>query len=625
MRTKAVAGIAVAVLCALLATGCAGGFLMPGEPRVDEAAENAFSRTVVVAMDGDYEPYSFSDDQGRPSGFDVELVNTLANRVGFNVDVKLMTWSECIDAVRSGEADLVTGMDYKPLDYPDLLFSRAVQNDPFVCFGREGFDEVTDLSGKRLATIASSGAVDGVLAPYKLLDGTSTFGTYTEAIQAVADGRCDYAVVRYSVGRRILAKLVLDDVRAVGPSLLDDTLCIGASADEGQLVDRIDAALADLEREGSLTALKEKWLGGYVRFIRFEDVLAEYGGIALVLLLTAAAAVCAVLLSFYRKRLAAVRCENASALRLQQYQKLFIDVAHGLYESIYEYDVTRNRAGSSDTERYFESLGLAADTPFDKALRIVADRQVKPEFVRGYLDTFLPENVERAFEQGVSSLSYDFLSIADEGASYRWLRINARVFRWEVDGSLRMIMFREDIEDEKQREQQLLDRAQRDALTGLLNKAAVEDAVRAILAEDRGSRRMHALLVTDIDDFKVVNDRYGHAFGDRVLVRVADILKGSFRSSDVVGRFGGDEYVVLIRDVPSVEWLRRKLQDLVGRLSVSVVTDGAQAAVGMSVGAACFPAAGRTYDELFDSADRALYQVKNAGKRGFVLNEGDSA
>ncbi len=147
--------------------------------------------------------------------------------------------------------------------------------------------------------------------------------------------------------------------------------------------------------------------------------------------------------------------------RVAEYERLLTQASRGLYESIYELDLTHNCAGGQSTREYFERLGIPGDTSMTEALQQIARQQIKPEYRQGYLDTFLPDAALAAFRSGKGSLSYDFPITKNGGESYYWMRITARIFYWAMDQSVRMITFRQNIEAEKQRELAPLQKAQR--------------------------------------------------------------------------------------------------------------------------------------------------------------------
>ena len=122
----------------------------------------------------------------------------------------------------------------------------------------------------------------------------------------------------------------------------------------------------------------------------------------------------------------------------------------------------------------------------------------------------------------------------------------------------------------------------------------------------------------DLDDFKHVNDTYGHAAGDRLLAAIGGVLRDTFRTDDIVARVGGDEFVAFLSGSDNRVTAEQKGQELLERVR-ELKVDGVDRSITVSVGAAGAPAHGRTYEELSLAADQAMYQVKNNGKGGFLL------
>ncbi len=302
----------------------------------------------------------------------------------------------------------------------------------------------------------------------------------------------------------------------------------------------------------------------------------------------------------------------------QEHKSLFQEAAEQLYDNIYEIDVTHDRAASEETEQYFQSLGVPPNTPFSKALAVIAEKQVKEEFRQRYLDTFAPAAVLEAYARDEDGLTYEFMMSDDDGA-YSWMRINAHLFTWSDDGSVRMLVYRQNVDEEKRREHAMIEQMQRDSLTGLYNKAATQERIRDRLAAAPDDP--FAFLILDVDDFKSVNDRHGHSAGDTVLTEFARAVSGQFRRDDVVGRIGGDEFAAFL-SVPDVAAARKKAAELVEALRMDVETDAGTCRLSASVGVALAPACGRDFEALYRRADRALYRAKALGKDCFVLDEG---
>ncbi len=157
---------------------------------------------------------------------------------------------------------------------------------------------------------------------------------------------------------------------------------------------------------------------------------------------------------------------------------------------------------------------------------------------------------------------------------------------------------------------------QRDSLTGLYNKATTESLVESILMESPPDAR-HALMVIDIDDFKNVNNTLGHLCGDAVLKSVASLISSMFRNKDVVGRIGGDEFMVLLKDINEYGMARRKARTLLRE--AAKLDPGCDCTPSLSIGVACYPKNGALFGELFGKADKALCTTKQNGKNSFTV------
>ncbi len=154
--------------------------------------------------------------------------------------------------------------------------------------------------------------------------------------------------------------------------------------------------------------------------------------------------------------------------------------------------------------------------------------------------------------------------------------------------------------------------ARYDPLTQLFNRAGFAEAVAAVQAD---GQRPFALFYLDLDGFKAVNDRFGHDAGDQLLADVAARLRANLRSADVLARFGGDEFVILVPDLPE-DQAPALAQSLVQRISDPLYPqpEGGEVKIGVSVGFACYPADGTALKPLQLAADTALYEAKRAGK-----------
>ncbi len=187
----------------------------------------------------------------------------------------------------------------------------------------------------------------------------------------------------------------------------------------------------------------------------------------------------------------------------------------------------------------------------------------------------------------------------------------------ERDGEkLRMAVVR-DISDRLASEARIQHLAHHDVLTGLLNRAAFMDRMALMMRRAERKGEMLALLFIDLDNFKRVNDSLGHLEGDQVLTTVSERIVGALRGSDLVGRFGGDEFVVLLSDLESRQDIVVVLEALLQVVEVPVKADGRALSVTPSIGVAVYPDDGRQADELIQHADTAMYLAKARGRANF--------
>ncbi len=171
--------------------------------------------------------------------------------------------------------------------------------------------------------------------------------------------------------------------------------------------------------------------------------------------------------------------------------------------------------------------------------------------------------------------------------------------------------------DSEKRARELEGKADTDLLTGLTNKIATESQIREYIAHCNG--RKGVMILVDVDNFKKINDTMGHAFGDDVLRQLGVRLRSLYRVSDIVGRIGGDEFVVFLKDINDEEVIARESRKLWTFFQGFEVGEYVKYSVTASLGAAIFPANGDTFESLYKSADTAVYIAKRGGKNRLVF------
>lgn len=172
----------------------------------------------------------------------------------------------------------------------------------------------------------------------------------------------------------------------------------------------------------------------------------------------------------------------------------------------------------------------------------------------------------------------------------------------------------EDITEMKYREEKLLEISKMDALTGAYNKSGVEEIDIALEKNPKG-----ILFMIDLDNFKGINDNWGHAVGDKVLREVGTVLKGIFRGNDLVVRVGGDEFAVFLIGSSDSTLAEQKADAIMQGLG-GIHVEGCEKKISASIGIAISPNNGSTFARLYRAADNAMYRIKKEEKNGYALS-----
>ena len=182
------------------------------------------------------------------------------------------------------------------------------------------------------------------------------------------------------------------------------------------------------------------------------------------------------------------------------------------------------------------------------------------------------------------------------------------------------IKFQEELLKKAEKGQRTLkNKAERDGLTGLYNGITAAEKIDKILKFTPNKNEKQILIFMDLDNFKTVNDTFGHLYGNQVLLEMSRIFSNKFRSGDIVGRFGGDEFFAFLLNTQGFEKMEHVFQELVEECDKEYEKDGIKVRVSASFGIAVAPDNGNTFQELSQKADEMLFEVKRDKKRGYKL------
>ena len=284
---------------------------------------------------------------------------------------------------------------------------------------------------------------------------------------------------------------------------------------------------------------------------------------------------------------------------------------------------------SESVKEHFVDLNLRTDVLnirlgnkiFNKGEIILKDFLSKRE-----MPSVHPEDIEKVFAVIESASkrnlndSFDFRSSYFEGdEQYHWYRATISSVRG-VDGYVSRIVGRLSNADEaKKRELELQRRADKDALTGLYNKGTAMELVKEAIITNSNEGKLAAMIMIDLDHFKDVNDTFGHAAGDKLLEDVGKVLNDSFKGRDIVGRMGGDEFMIFMTDIKSENDAVSISTRLNKMLTKRIVKTQGEVTISASIGIAICDSKMTEFEALFKRADEALYKTKKNGRNGNTL------
>ena len=295
----------------------------------------------------------------------------------------------------------------------------------------------------------------------------------------------------------------------------------------------------------------------------------------------------------YKDRLSlALKIADISIFEVDLNKQLYtyIDNSEGIFE--------KKSADILTEVNAFHSL------PWEEYIKAVSEYFMYPEDVHYMEEAFI------SIQKG-SPISFEARFKDTEPEDHKWCKVHVAPVI-EDDIPRKMIAIISDIHHMRTRINFLENAVYTDHFTGLYSKNRFKELCSSVLSRREDSKCV--MMVIDLDYFKEINDNYGHMAGDEVLLTFSQQLSASVRKKDIVARFGGDEFVLLLLDVTDIDVGRRKAEEIL-RLQDN------KFGVTKSIGISLFPDMGRTYDELFCKADKALYKAKEKRNAYCVYGE----
>lgn len=248
---------------------------------------------------------------------------------------------------------------------------------------------------------------------------------------------------------------------------------------------------------------------------------------------------------------------------------------------------------------------------FEERFKHHIDSVVHPEDVAEYEEHINMGNLKRMYDKGIRTQKYNFRRLID--GKMCWMELMIHIFQDRITGNMYALLYLKNVDAEKKKELAQENAAQRDPLTEVYNRVTFEKEVAKYMKQGDADGM---LIFLDIDDFKKINDQYGHLQGDVTLKNLTEVLKHTFRSQDLIGRMGGDEFLVFVKGKLKREILNERLDSL-----FSMLAKHSHQQLTCSAGICVVDNRDFVYEEILKRADVALYESKKKGKNRYSYYE----
>lgn len=253
-------------------------------------------------------------------------------------------------------------------------------------------------------------------------------------------------------------------------------------------------------------------------------------------------------------------------------------------------------------------------TDYEQFAREHISEYVKEEDRELYLECFSMKNIQKAFQNNEQEIKLEYRMLNGQENCYIWVVTVIRLITDIATGEKKGIMYVKDINESKRRQIAMQERAEYDTSLKIYNKNTF------ILSVERlSSQRDGTFIMLDIDNFKDINDTYGHPFGDKVLIRIAELMKAIFPETAVIGRLGGDEFGMFLQEGCSREQIKEYISLLNDHISGFMFETGKSGKISFSAGIAL--SKGKSFANFYKDADAALYVSKHGGKNRISFYE----
>lgn len=287
----------------------------------------------------------------------------------------------------------------------------------------------------------------------------------------------------------------------------------------------------------------------------------------------------------------------------------------------YEINITQDKIDKNNNLILLNSVDVPIPS-YSSLLKILLQNFIHPDDKQNFYNLFALSHIIHTFHMGKTELKLEHKQL-NENKEYSWTLTTMHLLEDTVTKELKGFIYVKDIDTQKKDTLNLEYKSQRDCLTKLYNKGTTEFLIKTALTTAK-KNFTQAFFIVDLDHFKTINDTHGHIFGDSVLAQTAQKIKSIFTNEDIIGRIGGDEFVIFVKDIKKLNTIDEKAQELCTLLNTMPLDNpNTSFTISCSIGISLSPTDGFTFETLYKKADIALYTAKKQGRNQFAYYNGD--
>ena len=557
-------------LCLVFLSGFSESSATPSKLSLTEEEQAYIAQKGVikaVSLHG-VAPIQYADKNGQVQGISKRVLQEVAEMTGLRFEYKLY---ETLREAFASDAEMVFGM---PPQYalPGMVLSKPYLRSETILYINSAQD-LSDLDNKKYAAVKGSALPQGIKEENSIY-----FDTREQSIDAVDAGKADYGYGNaYSVAFYTLQNGYKNLV-TIPKGKESRAYCIGFFHKDELLISIINKSLSAMG-ESQLENLVLDVASQVERKITFPMVMNAYT----TEIVSTIFVVVGILLFAIISRIKANK-------RLAMINRRYETLGEVSNEYLFEYFPQTNHLQFSDN--FIQQLGTQEH------------RNEAANMLKNALKTAV---------MGGQHFEINMSLAAGETSVFKVIYLTVSDDNGHVDSIIGKLV---DISDEVRKREELSTKAQVDGLTGLYNAKTTKELIQNAIYSRQTKQQTDACILIDVDYFKAINDTHGHLAGDEVLIHLGRVLKRSFRTADISGRIGGDEFCVYMTNVPSLDFVKTRCRSV----SELIQTAIADILVTISVGIALVDQDIR-YEEIFQRSDEALYDAKRNGRNQIAVYE----